>query len=83
MIQAVELQEQPAKPQQARSITGFVLQGWQKGLLLVLLLAALYLRLWLRKRRSDRICPHCGQRNPPHQTNCLKCSAPLFTLSRQ
>jgi len=74
-MQGVELTQQP-KP--VHSITGFVLEDWQKGLLLVLLLGALYLRLWTRKRKADQICDHCGQRNPRHQTNCLKCSAPLF-----
>jgi hypothetical protein len=77
MRQAVELQHQPVKPA-VQSITGVVLQGWQKGLLLVVVLGALYLRLWSRKRKADRLCDHCGQRNPRHQTNCLKCSAPLF-----
>ena len=76
MAQALELAQQPVKP--PASITGMVLQAWQKGFLLVLLLGALYLRLWLRKRKQDLICAHCGQRNPRHQTNCLKCSAPLF-----
>lgn len=77
MRQGVELQQQPPKPA-VPSITGVVLQGWQKGLLLVLVLGLLYLRLWTRKRKRDRVCDHCGQRNSPHQTNCLKCSAPLF-----
>jgi hypothetical protein len=77
MIQGVELQQEPPK-QQVHSVTGFVLQDYQKALLLVVLLGALYLRLWTRKRKVDRICDHCGQRNPRHQTNCLKCSAPLF-----
>jgi hypothetical protein len=77
MIQGVELQQQPPKPA-IHSVTGIVLQGWQKGLLLVIVLGLLYLRLWARKRNDDRVCSHCGQRNPHHQTNCLKCSAPLF-----
>jgi len=77
MRQGVELTQQPVKPP-VHSVTGVILQGWQKGLLLVLVLGLLYLRVWSRKRSSDRICAHCGQRNPPHQTNCLKCSAPLF-----
>jgi ribosomal protein L40E len=77
-MQGVELQQQAAKPREIHSVTGFILQDWQKGLLLVLLLGALYLRLWARKRQADQICSHCGQRNPRHQTNCLKCSAPLF-----
>ena len=76
MHQGVELQQPAVKP--PTSITGFVLVDWQKGLLLVLLLGALYLRLWTRKRKDDRVCDHCGQRNSHHQTNCLKCSAPLF-----
>ena len=74
MFQVVELSHQPAAPQ---SLTGMVLQAWQKGFLLVLLLAVLYLRLWLRKRHKDKICAHCAERNPPHQSHCLKCSAPL------
>ena len=62
----------PASP------TGIVLAGYQKGVLLCVLLGLLYLRLYRRKRLQDRICSHCGQRNPAHQTNCRKCSAPLF-----
>lgn len=62
-----------------KSPTGFVLTGVQKGLILCLLLGILYLRLYKRKRTQDKICSHCGQRNPPHQTNCKRCSAPLFT----
>ena len=77
MIQGVELQQQPSKAA-VSSVTGVVLQGWQKGLLLVVVLGALYLRLWSRKRREDRVCDHCGQRNPHHQNHCVKCSAPLF-----
>lgn len=76
-MQAVELTEQPAK-EPAKSPTGFVLTGTQKVLLLVVLLGALYLRLWYRKRSKDQICSHCGHRNQRHQTNCAKCSAPLF-----
>ena len=76
MLQAVELTQQAAKPQ-VQSLTGLVLQGWQKGFLLVLTLGVLYLRLWARKRRQDHLCDHCGHRNPHHQTHCVKCSAPL------
>jgi uncharacterized paraquat-inducible protein A len=77
MRQGVELTQQPTKPP-VQSITGIILQGWQKGVLLVLALGLLYLRVWSRKRTKERLCSHCGQRNPHHQTNCLKCSAPLF-----
>jgi len=61
-----------------KSPTGFVLRGYEKGVILCVLLGLLYLRLYRRKRSQDKVCSHCGQRNPPHQTNCLKCSAPLF-----
>jgi len=74
--QGTELTQAPR--QEARSITGFVLTGYQKGIFLCLLLGLLYLRLYRRKRSQDKICSHCGERNPPHQTNCRKCSAPLF-----
>jgi ribosomal protein L40E len=62
-----------------RSPTGFVLTGVEKGLILCLLLGILYLRLYKRKRSRDKVCSHCGTRNPSHQTNCRQCSAPLFT----
>ena len=32
----------------------------------------------IRKRNRDRICSHCGHRNPRHRTNCTNCSAPMF-----
>gem|GEM_PF-418971 len=56
----------------------FVFQNYQKAGLLILLAAILYLRLTLRKRKKDRICPHCNRRNPPHRSNCTSCSAPLM-----
>ncbi len=79
---AVSLQEQPAKPEKPWSPTGLVLQTWQKGLLLVILLGVLYLRLVRRKRARVQVCSHCGQRNPAHLSNCLKCAAPLLKLKR-
>lgn len=76
-LQAVELQGGDAKP---KSPTGFVFTPTQKTLLLVLVMGFLYLRLYMRKRKKDRICPHCGKRNPPQQSNCMNCSAPLMDL---
>ncbi|WP_306599465.1 hypothetical protein [Geothrix sp. 21YS21S-2] len=61
-----------------KSLTGFVLTGPEKGVILCVLLGLMYLRLYRRKRSQDKICSHCGTRNPPHQTNCRQCSAPLF-----
>lgn len=69
---------QASSRRDSRSPTGFVLTGYEKGLLLCLLLGVLYLRLYKRKRAQEKICAHCGTRNPPHQTNCRQCSAPLF-----
>ncbi|HJW73906.1 MAG TPA: hypothetical protein VJ486_13865 [Geothrix sp.] len=75
----LSLEEQPAnKPPD--SPTGFVLQPWQKGGLLVILLGVLYLRIWRRKQARIQICSHCGKKNPPHQSNCQKCAAPLLRL---
>jgi len=68
---------QPSR-RSAGSPTGFILTGYEKAGLLCLLLGLMYLRLYRRKRAKDKICSHCGQRNPPHQTNCKQCSAPLF-----
>jgi len=79
---AVSLQEQPAKPEKPWSPTGIVLQGWQKGLLLVIVLGILYLRLLRRKKARVQVCSHCGQKNPPHLSNCQKCAAPLIHLKR-
>jgi ribosomal protein L40E len=73
----LSLAEQPAQPK-AESPTGFFLQPWQKGGLLVLLLGILYLRSWRRKQAHSQICSHCGKKNPPHQSNCQKCAAPLM-----
>ena len=75
--QTVELQTQPSKSEIA-SPTGFVLGSTQKMTLLVIVGLLLYLRLHLRRRKKDRICPHCGHRNPTHRQNCTQCSAPLF-----
>jgi hypothetical protein len=77
MNQAVSLQEPPPKPK-AESPTGFFLQPWQKGALLIVILGILYLRIWRRKQAHIQICSHCGKKNPPHQSNCQKCAAPLF-----
>ncbi len=75
----LSLEEQPGKPQ-GESPTGFVLQSWQKGLLLIALLGVLYLRIWRRKQARIQICSHCGKKNPPHQSNCQKCAAPLLRV---
>lgn len=56
----------------------FVLKQSTKVGLIVLLLALLWLRLMLRRRSKDRVCSHCGHRNPRHIHHCTKCSAPLF-----
>ena len=78
-MQTVELSEQPTPAKtEVKSLTGIVLTGPQKTIGLMLLLGLLYWRLWRRKRSKDRICPHCGHRNPSHRTNCTECSAPLF-----
>jgi ribosomal protein L40E len=68
----------PAKP--IESPTGLILQPWQKGGLLVLVLGILYLRLWRRKQVHTQVCSHCGKKNPPHQSNCQKCAAPLMRV---
>jgi ribosomal protein L40E len=73
---SLSLEEAPKAPVQ--SPTGLILQPWQKGLLLTLLLGILYLRIWRRKQVKVRICSHCGKKNPPHQSNCQKCAAPLM-----
>ena len=75
----LSLEEQPARPK-AESPTGFSLQPWQKGGLIVLLLGILYLRIWRRKQAKVQVCSHCGKRNPPHQSNCMKCAAPLMRV---
>jgi ribosomal protein L40E len=80
MQPTVQLQTQAPK-ETVKSPTGFVLGGTQKMLLLVLLGSLLYFRLYLRRRKMDRICAHCGERNPPHRQNCSNCSAPLMRVS--
>ncbi len=70
--------ERNDKPEKVESLTGFVFSPAQKVLLLVLVGGLLWLRLFLRRRKKDKICPHCNHRNPSHQTNCANCSAPLF-----
>ncbi|MDR1842138.1 MAG: hypothetical protein LBQ86_09510 [Holophagales bacterium] len=74
----IDQTEQPAKTNVPEK---FMFQDYQKAGLLVLVAGILYLRLMLRKRKNDRICSQCNHRNPYHQSNCAKCSAPLF-LSR-
>ena len=73
----LSLGEQPAKPR-VESPTGLFLHSWQKGGLLIVLLGILYLRIWRRKQAKIQICSHCGEKNPPHQSNCQKCAAPLM-----
>jgi ribosomal protein L40E len=75
----LSLEGQPAKPM-AESPTGFFLQPWQKAGLLIILLGILYLRMWRRKQARILICSHCGKKNPPHQSNCQKCAAPLMRV---
>lgn len=77
--QTLSLQEPPAKPK-AESPTGFYLQPYQKGVLLIVLLGILYLRTWRRKQARAQFCSHCGKKNPPHQSNCMKCAAPLMRV---
>jgi len=80
MIQTtLSLEQQPPKPK-AEQASGFHLQPMQKGGLLVVLLGVLYLRIWRRKQTKSLICSHCGKKNPPHQSNCRKCAAPLMRL---
>ena len=73
------LEEQPA-PAKPQSPTGFVLSPGQKGGLLILVLGILYLRIWRRKQTHILVCSHCGKKNPPHQSNCQKCAAPLMRI---
>lgn len=56
----------------------YVMKFSTKVFLVVLLLGVLWVRLSLRRRSRDKVCSHCGHRNPPHRSNCTKCSAPLF-----
>ena len=78
-LQTFTLQEQPPKPKK-ESPTGFFLNPWQKGVLLIVLLGILYLRIWRRKQAKALYCSHCGKKNPPHQSNCQKCAAPLMRV---
>ena len=75
----LSLEDQPGKSK-TESPAGFYLQPWQKGGLLVLILGILYLRMWRRKRAHILVCSHCGKKNPPHQSNCQKCAAPLMRI---
>jgi ribosomal protein L40E len=75
----LSLEGQSAKPK-AEGPTGLFLQPWQKGSLLIVLLGILYLRIWRRKQARTQVCSHCGKKNPPHQSNCQKCAAPLMRV---
>ena len=77
---SVSLQENPAPPPKPASPTGFLLQPWQKGGLLVILLGILYVRMLRRKKVHTLTCSHCGKKNPPHLANCQKCAAPLLRM---
>lgn len=77
---AISLQENPTPPPKPASTTGFALQSWQKGGLLVILLGILYIRMLRRKRSHTLICSHCGKKNPVHLSNCQKCAAPLMRM---
>ena len=82
MQPTVQLQSQAPK-ETVKSPTGFVLNGPQKMAMLVLLGLLLYFRLYMRRRKKDRICAHCNERNPPHRQNCTNCSAPLMDLRQK
>ena len=56
----------------------YVMKQSTKVGLIVLVMGLLWLRLMLRRRSKDRLCSHCGHRNPRHISHCSKCSAPLF-----
>jgi ribosomal protein L40E len=75
----LSLEERPVKPQ-TESPAGLAIQSWQKGVLLIVLLGILYLRIWRRKQARIQVCSHCGKKNPPHQSNCQKCAAPLMRV---
>ena len=77
---AVSLQGQPAPAQKPATPTGFALQSWQKGVLLLILLGILYARMLRRKMSHTITCSHCGKKNPPHLSNCQKCAAPLMRV---
>jgi hypothetical protein len=72
--QTLSLQKQETPPPAG----SYVMKFSTKVFLVVLLLGVLWLRLTLRRRSRDKVCSHCGHRNPPHRSNCTKCSAPLF-----
>ncbi len=76
MNQPIQLEEPVRKA--PKSPTGYVLQGWQKASLLILLLGVLYLRQFRTRRARRKVCSHCSAKNPTHLTNCAKCGAPLF-----
>ena len=65
----------PARP------ANLVFQNYQKTGLIIFVAALLYLRLSLRRRKSNRVCPQCNSRNPHHRSNCIQCSAPLMVTS--
>ena len=77
---AVSLQQTPTPEAKPTSPTGFFLQSWQKGGLLVLLLGILYLRILRQKKARILVCSHCGKKNPPHLAHCQNCAAPLLDL---
>jgi len=79
MLQHTVQIDQTEQPARASAPERFMFQDYQKAGLLVLVAGILYLRLMLRKRKKDKICSRCNYRNPYHQSNCAKCSAPLMS----
>ena len=67
-------------------MTGFPLILWthHPGRLLVVaavVLAALYVVSKLRRHsrhRAERVCPQCGESNPPHASFCRACGRELL-----
>jgi ribosomal protein L40E len=76
-LQYTEQLEQPPKEGVQSKI---IFQDYQKAVLLIIVAGLLYLRLTLRRRKNDKICPNCEARNLYHTTNCSKCSTPLIDL---
>ena len=69
----LSLEGQPTQPK-VESPTGFFLQTWQKGLLLIVILGILYLRIWRAGQDAD-LQPLRKKESPaPEQLHEMRCA---------
>jgi hypothetical protein len=76
MRPTVQLESEPQQPAPKGGLLH--LTSTQKAVGVTLLLGLIWVRTFRRRKKIERTCSSCNQKNPRHLTNCTKCGAPLF-----